>query len=130
MDERLMTYAELAEFFGIQPASAKKRAQRRKWRRIVGNDGVTRVAVPLDAVVGHVSGDVLGDGDVQVSQPVPSDVAVRLAHLEGLVEGLRGEIDAERRRADAAEARVRDVDSDREAWRKLAQRSLWSRWFG
>lgn len=125
-DERLMTYAELAELLGIQAASAKKRAQRRKWRRIVGNDGVVRVCVPVEAFSNAVSGDASG----VLSPPVHSDAEVRIARLEGLLEGLRGELDVERRRADSAEARVRDIEGDRDAWRRQAQRSLWHRLFG
>ena len=44
---RRMTYAELAAVRGISPASAKRLAQRHRWGRQLGNDGVTRVTVPL-----------------------------------------------------------------------------------
>lgn len=125
MSELLLTYAELGEKLGIKPESAKKLAQRRKWVRIVGNDGLARVKLPLDAVPSPVVG-VVPDDSVTPSVP---DLAPRIAHLEGLVEGLKGQLDAERKRADAAEARVRDVEDDREAWRKQAQRSLWQRLF-
>jgi hypothetical protein len=60
---RRMTYAELAAVRGISPASAKRLAQRHRWGRQVGNDGGTRVTVPLSALVNtgkdkDVTGDV------------------------------------------------------------------------
>lgn len=124
MSEILLTYAEMADRMGIKPSSAKKLATRKKWLRVIGNDGLARVRVPLERV-SPVSGDVSGD----VSLPSVPDVSLRVAHLEGLLEGVQGQLEAERKRADAAEARVKDVEADREAWKAQAQRSLWSRLF-
>jgi hypothetical protein len=44
---------ELASVRGISPASAKRLAQRHRWARQVGNDGVVRVTVPLTEAQGH-----------------------------------------------------------------------------
>lgn len=126
MSDLFLTYSELAEKLGIKVDSAKKLAQRRKWARIVGNDGFARVKVPPDAVPAHVVGVVPQD----VVTPIVPDLSPRVAHLEGLVEGLKGQLQAEKKRADAAEARTRDVEGDRDAWRQQAQRSLWQRLFG
>lgn len=137
----VLTYAELAQRLAIKPASAKRLAQRRKWRRVVGNDGIARVHVPLSAVPDDVPDDVASDvpDDVtfDVSPPVVPDLSSRIAYLDGIIEGLRGQLEAEqqkaeseRRRADAAEARTKDIAADRDAWRQQAQRSLWSRLFG
>lgn len=137
----VLTYAELAQRLAIKPASAKRLAQRRKWVRVVGNDGVARVHVPLSAVPGDVPDDVASDvpDDIipVVSLPVAPDLVSRIAYLDGIIEGLRGQLEAEKQRAeaeghraDAAEARVRDIAADRDAWRQQAQRSLWSRLFG
>lgn len=121
----VLTYAELAERLSIKPASAKRLAQRRKWVRVVGNDGIARVHVPLSAVHGDIPDDA-----------VP-DLSPHVSHLEGIIEALRGQLEAEQqraeaegRRADAAEARTKDIAADRDAWRQQAQRSLWSRLFG
>jgi hypothetical protein len=46
-----MTYAELGRARGISPASAKRLAIRRHWRRHQGNDGTARVAVPVTEAV-------------------------------------------------------------------------------
>ena len=147
-----MTYADLAQRLSIKPASAKRLAQRRKWHRVIGNDGVAIVHVPVDAVPNDVAPDVIRDitddvtNDIipEVSPPVTPDLTREIAHLEGLVEGLRGQAEADRRRADAAdkradaaerradaaEARVLDIAADRDAWKRQGQRSLWARWFG
>lgn len=45
-----MTYAELAERLGIAVASAKMRVMRKGWHRVRGNDGLTRVHVPVSAL--------------------------------------------------------------------------------
>lgn len=126
MSDLFLTYAELAAKLGIKPDSAKKLAQRRKWARVVGNDGLARVKVPVEAVPGSVVGAVTPEPVI----PYVPDLTPRVAQLEGLVEGLRGQLEAERKRADAAEARTRDVEGDRDAWRRQAQRSLWQRLFG
>ncbi|CAM3536891.1 hypothetical protein PANO111632_20995 [Paracoccus nototheniae] len=140
-----MTYTELAKRLSIKPASAKRLAQRRKWHRVVGNDGVALVHVPKSAVpddvapviTDDVADDVSPDKSPPVTPIVTPDLEQKIAHLEGTVEGLRGQVEAEQRRAeaerqraDAAEARVADIASDREAWKRQAQRSLWAKWFG
>lgn len=122
----VMTYAELAQRLSIKPASAKRLAQRRKWKRIVGNDGVARVHVPLSAVPDDVPDDITPS----VSPPVIPELSSHVAHLEGIIEGMRGQLEAEQRRADAAESRAKDIAADRDAWRQQAQRSLWARLFG
>ena len=43
-----MTYAELADARGISKASAERLARRKKWPRVLGNDGIARVIVPPD----------------------------------------------------------------------------------
>lgn len=129
----VLTYAELAQCLAIKPASAKRLAQRRKWKRIVGNDGIARVYVPLSAVSSDVAGDVIPT----VSPPVVPDLSSHVSYLNGIVEGLKGQLeaeqqraDAEHRRANAAEARAKDIAADRDAWRQQAERSFWSRLFG
>lgn len=123
--EQLLTYAELAEMLSIKLVSAKRLVQRRKWSRIIGNDGVARIRVPSEAL----PQPVVSDADGNKSSPVDAALALRVAELEGQLEGLNGALEAERRRADAAEARVKDIADDRDAWRQQAQRSIWSKLF-
>lgn len=126
MSDLFLTYAELAAKLGIKAESAKRLSQRRKWARVVGNDGLSRVRVPREAVTSDVTGVITPDSVT----PITPDLSSRVAQLEGLVEGLKGQLEAEKKRADAAEARTRDVEGDRDAWRQQAQRSLWVRIFG
>lgn len=133
----VLTYAELAQRLAIKPASAKRLAQRRKWVRVVGNDGIARVHAPLSAVPGDVPSDVTDDANPPVSPPVAPELVAHIAYLDGIIEGMRGQLEAaqqraeaEEHRADAAEVRAKDIAADRDAWRQQAQRSLWSRLFG
>jgi excisionase family DNA binding protein len=55
------------------------------------------------------------------AQPTPtSEPQTETINAELLIQSLRDLVQAERRRADAAE-------SDRDAWREMAQRSWWKR---
>ena len=49
-DTKLMTYAELGEAIGRSEVAARSVAVRKRWRRIVGNDGKARVAVPIETL--------------------------------------------------------------------------------
>lgn len=116
MDTESLTYRELAARLGVKPESARKTAQRKRWKRVTGNDGLARVLVPMEALARPQ--DAPGD--------IPSDVAPDshpLRELEGQIEILKELVAAERRRADAAEA-------DRDAWRQQAQKSVLRRLFG
>ncbi len=48
MAERWLTFAELAEMFGVSPAAARQRVIRRNWPRRPGNDRKVQVLVPDD----------------------------------------------------------------------------------
>ena len=130
---RRMTYAVLAAVRGISPASAKRLAQRHHWGRQLGNDGVTRVTVPLSALVepAETKGiDVTDDNDmspatgatvpvtrVDVTSDVIDDitgdvapsVAPVIAALAGAVEALRGQLEIANGRAGRAEQRIEEL---------------------
>lgn len=112
MDTESLTYRELAERLGVKPESARKTAQRKRWKRVTGNDGLARVLVPIEALA----------RPQDVPEDIPAD-SHPLQELEGRIEILKELVAAERRRADAAEA-------DRDAWRDQAQRSVFRRLFG
>src|SRR3954453_4882201 len=59
METRLLTYAELGSALGITAASAKRLSNRRKWAKTVGNDGLSRVFVPVNKL--------------KVERPTPED---------------------------------------------------------
>lgn len=88
-DTVALTYDELANRLGIDVQSARRRAQRGRWLRTKGNDGRTRVHVPV-TVVATVTGT-----DTTLAEHGPATNATS----PGLVAELR-------RRAEAAEARA------------------------
>jgi len=47
---RVMTYAEFAAARGVTILSARRTVQRYKWRKTKGNDGLTRISVPIAAI--------------------------------------------------------------------------------
>jgi hypothetical protein len=119
MDTEMLTYKELAERLGVKLESARKTVRRKGWRRVDGNDGTVRIAVPVEVL------PVRSDSPTDTAGDSPSDISpvFDVAVLEERIEGLKALADAERRRADAAEA-------DRDAWRAMAERPLWRRVLG
>lgn len=109
MSTEVLTYKELAERLGVKPESARKTVQRKRWKRIQGNDGVARVMVPVEYLPGPPDD--------------ASDMSHQVALLEGQIASMRELLAAETRRAETAEL-------DRDAWKAQAQRSLWDRLFG
>jgi hypothetical protein len=117
-----LTYAELAEALRITPASANKLARRRRWPRLMGNDGKARVAVPEDALVRP-------DVPTDVPRDVPPDNPVHLlqaqvARLEGELVGMREALAAARARATAAEARGAELSADLTAERAKTEKAI------
>jgi hypothetical protein len=55
-DTQRLTYSELADARGISRTSAERLARRKRWPRVLGNDGVARVIVPLSATVAEPAG--------------------------------------------------------------------------
>jgi hypothetical protein len=102
---RIMTYRELATALGIGEESAQRRAQRRKWRRMRGNDGKARVAVPLsvipDAPGDSPPDDAFGSGGT-VHRAAGSALAPLLLDLAAQVRTAREALDAARAERDAA----------------------------
>ena len=89
---RWMSYAELGSARGINIASAKRLTVRRKWRRQAGNDGTTRVAVPLDEATPWTG-----------KAPAADDsVTLLVSSLEAALSALREQLEREHARADEA----------------------------
>ena len=96
-----MTYAELGQARGINTASAKRLASRRKWRRQPGNDGTARVAVPVDEAMRRSDN----------ARDARGDVARLVSDLEAALSTLQEQLERERSRADqATEAAERNAE--------------------
>jgi hypothetical protein len=121
MDTESLTYRELADRLGVKVESARKTVQRRRWQRATGNDGQVRILVPVQYLPKSQGLPLDPGSDSPPDSSVDVDAMVR--DLEVQIGGLKALVDAERRRADAAE-------SDRDAWRAHASRGLLSRLFG
>jgi hypothetical protein len=125
----LLTYAELGARLGISPASAKRRAIRAKWAKHIGNDGRTRVRVPVTALPPETSPETSLETSPVASpamSPVTDQAALiaelraRLDERTALVNQLRSELD--RTRSDLDRARA-DLDRERMERRTDAERA-------
>jgi hypothetical protein len=103
-EARLMTYAEFGEAIGRSEIAARSVAIRKRWRRVPGNDGKTRVAVPVD-LLEKLQAKAAARA---VRQPEPQPDERPDSHADGPPDG----------RADARaliamlEARVAELDSE------------------
>ncbi len=106
-DGQWVTYGELAKARNIERRAAVRLAQRRRWRRQAGNDGLTRVLVPPDWLkpvdrARDVTRDDAGDD-------APLDATAQVDAVEVLQRALTmlGEqLARERDRGDVASAEV------------------------
>lgn len=104
----LLTYKELADRLGVKLASARQTVSRRRWKRIKGNDGSTRIEVPAD---------YLQRPDGEVATVVSTvDHTVEIAKLSAENGYLK--------------QRISDLEKDRDAWKHQASRSFLDRLLG
>lgn len=116
-DTEWMTYAELAQKRGIKIASARKLAQKNRWHKQPNNDGTVRIAVPVN----RLDVPIPSEGQSQtVSHKTPDP---KVSILVAQIEGLKGIVESERKRADTAE-------SNAAHWREQATKSFWQRLVG
>jgi hypothetical protein len=110
MHDRLMTYAELAEFLGKSEEAARQFAKRRRWRRSISNDdGKARVSVPVEFLEMPRPPVEPPSEEGPDAEQTPDDQADTLtvvamlrsqvAKLEAELEGARTALDIERIRA-------------------------------
>jgi hypothetical protein len=141
-----LTYGELAKARGITLAAARRLALRHKWRKQLGNDGLTHVWVPVSALPSDVPPD--GTDDAPASEPaldeallaaiakvttgavsdvvsgamsdLRSDMKSVVPALQEAIISLRAELYAQRDRAEHAERRVQELEAQ-----LVARRSWW-----
>ena len=103
-DGRWMTYDELAEARGIDRQSARRMANRSRWRRQKDNRGTVRVYVPLEQAVParrHSSAGTSVDKPADMSAGTPADAPADITRAVGALEAAIGAL-RERSEADAA----------------------------
>jgi hypothetical protein len=108
MDGVWLTYRELAEKLGSSAEGARRRAQRGRWTRQRGNDGLARVMVPNDALdaprpvrTPSAQGDGRPDAD-----PAHFAADSKIAALEAYVATLKAQLAAADARANEEAART------------------------
>jgi hypothetical protein len=108
-----LTYAELGKARGTNAAAAKRLAMRRRWRRQAGNDGTTRVSVPVSEVR-HWKGDAGAhtavSAGVNTDDDTGADASVIKA-LESAVASLTERAAVAENRADRAEIRAEQAEA-------------------
>lgn len=114
-----LTYKEIADRLNIKLTSARRIAMRKKWQRIKGNDGETRVLVPIEVL--ERRNDSPNDDHNDSHNDQHNDSQIK--ELQAKVEGLQELLSSERRRADAAE-------QDRDRWHEQAIKPWWKRLAG
>ena len=116
MDTKLLSYAELGAALGITPASAKRLAIRRAWAKRPGNDGKTRVAVPIERlqveppVTGDATSEATGDIVSDTTRDVTGDISATVTVLTRHIERLERELAAAAAERDAERARAAQVN--------------------
>src|SRR5215210_1673354 len=121
METRLLTYAELADALGITAASAKRLAIRRRWPKQPGNDGRSRVLVPVERLLVErtpATGDGTGDSTSDVTSAVTNEaisdgtgdrLIVITTTLTRHIERLEHDLTAAKAERDRAAARAAEA---------------------
>lgn len=112
METRLMTYQELSSRLKVSRAAAKRLANKRKWPKALGTDGMCRVAVPLQVLAEGAFGQAR-----EPSQDLSRESATRSASTDVTAQS---ELDCLRREVRRLKAKLLLVDLEREADRKIA----------
>lgn len=103
-DVTWMSYAELGRLRGTSAATARRMANRKRWRKQPGNDGTIRVAVPAGVPVSRETAH-------ETSRETSRDLLPQaLAALETAVSTLSRELAAKDAALADAETRLRDAE--------------------
>ena len=119
MDGQWLSYQEAARRLGVTAASVRRRAQRARWPRQRGNNGLALVMVPDDVLSAPrelVAGDVAGD--------VAPDSAGTIAALEGHVATLKAELEHRGAEIDTLKTELGTRNSDLAAERERADKVI------
>jgi hypothetical protein len=105
-----LTYAELADALGLTAGSVRNLVRRKRWARHAGNDGATRVSVPIEYLDENAPRDAPPDGESSPPSDSPTDLPTggdthlaamamierHVARLERELEEAKSERDSER----------------------------------
>jgi hypothetical protein len=117
-DGRWLTYDELGRIRSIGRESAVKLVQRKRWRRIPGNDGAARVCVPLDWLTPAM--EPSGDHSPHPSPEQSPDTVRLIDTLEGALAALRTRAEADAAEIERLRTAVDRAEQGRDAERVRA----------
>jgi hypothetical protein len=101
-----MSYAELGRARGTSSASAKRYANRQRWRKQPGNDGTVRVAVPPGGTIPRETVRAKVPGNGTDWSPLLIDANRRADAAVALADRLVARLEEAGARVDRAEARA------------------------
>ena len=117
-----LTYKELAVRLGIKLASARRLVMRKRWPKAKGNDGETRITIPVEALE--------RPDDSHDDDHTDNHNASHIKDLQAKIEALNEVLSSERQRADACEKRAVSAESDRDRWHAEAVKPWWRKVVG
>jgi hypothetical protein len=117
MPDEWLTYREIGARLGLNVEAVRTRVRRAGWRTQPGNDGRTRVLVPVEAVVEPVKPDGEGVNDRVNRTGDLTGLVALLTAAEARVSRLERQLEAERDRVNEARS---EADQLR---RELAQQT-------
>ena len=136
-----MTYSELAEAIGRSEIAARSLAARKRWRRIPGNDGKVRLAVPIEILDKlrdrsvHRSANASEDPPTAPSNDASANRVVtvleaRISELQAEMKEARATIETlstKAGRVDVLDALLEATRQDRDRWHAeaTARRGWW-----
>jgi hypothetical protein len=114
-DGTWMTKREIAAVRGISIASADRLVRRHGWRKQPGNDGRVRTYVPSDWTTPPEPGRPADPPDIRSDgrSDIPSDISIITKAFDAAIASLTERARVAERRAEQAEARVRELEIER-----------------
>ena len=116
-----VTYAELAAARGVSIAAARRLTLRHRWPKQIGNDGLTRIVVPVAFVedVGKEAAPSLDEATIaaiaEATTVAVTDAMAVVPMLQETVASLRMQLDTANMHAREADDRVREMQELLEA---------------
>ena len=135
MAHEWMTYEELAALGKTSKNAARVLAQRRKWKRELGNDGRTRVLVDTDALkIGHALYKPATSTTQSAPDCAPPSAPSAMedrhkAEIERLTAVHRHAVELLVERIDSAEIRAERMEDMLRDMLEHQRRPWWQRWF-
>lgn len=118
---RVLTYDDIASELGLKPASARQLVRRNGWRRLPGNDGRTRIEIPVEEFERALRSKSETPLDIEeTDDETPVIPSVDSPLERALVTALTGHVERLERALDDAQTALSAVTGERDAERAAA----------